>query len=293
MLKFLSLFPCLFERGGLHKGRRLSLSPTRKFVVDYLRYAENVPSQPLVRVCEVRDVNELRRSLPERVGWSAIMIRAYSLLTREHPKLRRVLMSWPWSHLYEHPHEVCRIAVTRTIGDEECLYFHRIERPEDLSLTEIQTAISDAQTKSIDEVPMFAIHQAFCRLPVFLRWPIWWYSMNVSGAWRSAVSGTFGLTTVASMGGTSIHPPTMGNLVISSAPIQEDGKMRITFVYDHRVHDGNTIATALKNFEAILHDEICTELKALQNPDQMRVGWDDLSDALRNATESEQPVQAD
>lgn len=293
MLKFLSLLPTLFERGGLHKGRRISLSPARKFVVDYLRYARNVPSQPLVRVCDVRDVNELRRSLPERIGWSAIMIRAYSLLAQRHPKLRRVLMTWPWNHLYEHPHEVCRVAVTRTIDDEECLYFHRIEQPENLSLPEIQKAISDGQTKSIDEVPIFAVHRAFCRLPAILRRPIWWLSMNVSGAWRSAVSGTFGLTTVASMGGMSIHPPTMGNLVLSSAPIQDDGRMRITFVYDHRVHDGNTIAKALKDFEGILHNEMCGELKALQEGTETRIAWNDLNDALRDAAGSEQPAQAE
>ncbi len=264
MFKFLSLFRRAPEQAGAQAGRRIRLSPTRKFVVEYLRYSAKVPSQPLMRICDFERVAELRKNSSVRIGWSAIFIKAFALMASRDPQLGRCFMSWPRHHLYEHPHQGCRIAVNRTLDGEECLFFYRIERPEDLSLVEIQKLIDHAQNAPVEEFPLFSRYQTFGRMPSLLRRIVWWLSMNTSGSWRASLTGTFGLTTVAALGSTSVHPPTLGNIVLTSGALTSEGTMRVTFVYDHRVHDGGTIAKAIKEFENVINTEILNDVNAYQ-----------------------------
>lgn len=252
-----------FETMGLHRGKRLKLKPSRRFIVDYLHFCKQVPSQPISRICNVENLVALRKKSPQRIGWASIMLKAIATLAESEPELRHSFMKWPWGHLYLHPHQIGYVAVSRNVEEEKLLVFHRIEKPESRSLIEIQESINRAQTQPIEENRLFQFRRKFCRLPWIMRGLVWWFALNLSGSVKTGLTGTVGITSVSLCDATSIHPPTLGNLVITYGPVQSDGSVRITFVYDHRVLDGLTVAEHMQKLEAILNDVISEELRTL------------------------------
>ena len=42
-------------------------------------------------------------------------MRAYGLVGREHPSLRRAYLPYPWPHLYEHPQTECAFLIERDV----------------------------------------------------------------------------------------------------------------------------------------------------------------------------------
>jgi len=261
MFKFLSEFRTIFKDEYVPSGRKIGLSANRRFINDYLKLAAKTPSQPLARLCDLSAVAESRNQRTKRIGWTAIFVKAYAILADRNPELRYLFRSWPWPHLFDPQRQICRIAFSRIIDGEEGVIFYRLVNPHELSLEQIQEQIENAQTAAVEEIPIFSLHHSFCKLPGILRKLVWWMSLNASGATRASLIGTYGFTTVASLGETSIHPPTLGNMVMTTAPMQTDGKLRVTFVYDHRVHDGLKIARALSEFEEILREDIVPELR--------------------------------
>lgn len=255
----------LLEQKGFKTGRRIKLKPSRRFIVDYLHFSKKVPSQPVSRICNVQNIVELRKKSPQRIGWATIMMKAIATLSHSEPELRYSYMKWPWAHLYLHPHQIGYVAVSRVIDEEQLLVFHRIDKPESCSLVEIQESINRAQSQPIEKNRLFQFRSKFCRLPWFFRRMIWWFALNLFGGVKTSLTGTVGITSVAMCGVTSIHPPTLGNLLITYGPIQPDGTIRITFVYDHRVLDGLTVAQHMQKFEAILNDVITEELRGLSD----------------------------
>jgi len=216
-----------------------------------------------VRVCQLVEVAQLRQTVIPRIGWAAIVMKAYAVMAASHPPLRQFFMKWPWAHLYEHPHQVGRVAVSRECDGEDWLFFATVQTPEQKTLPEIQAIIDAAQVEPVDSVPLFRLQRVFSILPTLLRRIVWWGVLNISGGVRAGLTGTAGLTTVAGSGGISVHPPTLGNIVMTYGPLADDGTMRVTFVYDHRIFDGRTIAGYMQEFEAVLKDVIHQELLKL------------------------------
>ena len=256
----------MVEEGGLSAGRWVPLPKSRRFIVDYLHFAKQVPSQSLIRHCNVAEVARLRKETGVRIGWSAVFVKACALLGQRHSVLRRTFMKWPWMHLYEHPHQVGRIAVMCRHDDEDWLNFVRIIEPDHVSLPEIQQQICGGISNPTEATPPFRLQVWFSSLPTVLRRLIWWLTLNVSGSFRVGVAGTFSVTSVSTHGAISVHPPSLGCPVISYGPVDSEGNVRLTFVYDHRQFDGGTIAEFLEEFENILNTSLVRELEALQSP---------------------------
>src|SRR5262249_56072788 len=83
------------------KGIRVPVSPARTMVMEVLHHARKVPSLPLSRDMNVGDVGAARKACG--VTWTALFLRAYGLVSQQHPELRRAWMRWPYQHFYEHP----------------------------------------------------------------------------------------------------------------------------------------------------------------------------------------------
>jgi hypothetical protein len=258
------------EDGGLSAGRWVRLPKSRRFVVDYLHFARQVPSQSVVRHCNIAEVARLRTEAGVRIGWSAVFVKACALLAQGHANLRCTFMRWPWMHLYEHPHQVGRIAVTCRHDGEDWLNFVRLIKPEQMSLPEIQRQICGGVSNPTEATPLFRLQVWFSSLPTMLRRLAWWLMLNVSGSLRVGVAGTFGVTSVSAHGAISIHPPSLGCPVISYGPIDSEGNVRLTFVYDHRQFDGGTIAEFLEEFENILNTSLVRELGTLQTSGDLK-----------------------
>src|SRR5438309_3674132 len=89
------------------KGSRIPLSPARRMVLELLHHARKVPSLPLAKTINVSKLADARSN--GAASWTAIFMRAYGITAQMHPELRRAIIPWPWTHLYEHPHSECAL----------------------------------------------------------------------------------------------------------------------------------------------------------------------------------------
>lgn len=256
----------------LQSGRRMLLPLSRRFIADYLYFTQKVPSQPIARPCNVKQLVALRKQLPQRIGWATIMLKAAALLAESAPELRYAYMKWPWPHLYLHPRQIAYLAASRTVQGQDWLFFHRIECPERCSLIEIQESIDAFRSQPAEKNRLFRMRRSFSRLPWFCRRIAWWCALSLSARLRTSLTGTLGMTSVSQLGATSLNPPTLGNLVVTYGPVSDNGSVQITFVYDHRTLDGGTVARALQKYESILNNEIADELRDLSSRSDLQTG---------------------
>src|SRR5207237_1445277 len=93
------------------KGRSLPLSGPRRFIIDLVHFARQVPSIPVTRTFDVGPLAAPRIAHPDRPSWAVLFMKAYGLVAAAHPPLRRALLTFPWLRLYEHPQTVCALAL--------------------------------------------------------------------------------------------------------------------------------------------------------------------------------------
>jgi hypothetical protein len=273
------------------------LSSSRALVIDILHYARKVPSQAVVRYCDLAPLVAARRmagvkySCPSgfsgvaagascgagfqpasgngggaKISWTILFLRAYALLGAKTPQLRQTYMAWPWPHIYQHDQTACMMAISREHRGEDRLFFGLFRTPEERTLPQLQSRLDVFKTQPIPEVREFKGQRLLSSLPRPLRRLVWWLALHVSGCARVRHLGTFGITTVGSLDAISIHAPTIQTTMLSFGPISADGKVRVTMVYDHRVMDGAQVARCLAELERILCGVVAEEVRALTQP---------------------------
>jgi len=252
-------------------GHWIKLPKSRRLVVDLLKYSKKIPSQPLVRNCNVNELVALRKQTSPKVSWPAMFMKAYAIMSTRHPNLRRLFMPWPWAHLHEHPYTIGRMTVARMHEGEEWVLFYRVVKPETLSLAEMHQQMLEAKNLPVEDVPRFRLQLLVSNFPTYLRRLAWWYCLNVKGYLRATIFGTFGMTTVSSLGGISVHPPSTGATTLTFGPTDPEGNVRVTLCYDHRLLDGAEIARYLRELEEILNGEIADELRSMATPELREV----------------------
>ena len=251
--------------------RRLPVS--RRLVTDLLYFSKRIPHQALTRYCNLTRLCEVKKSVPARVGWAALFLKAYGRLAERHPTLRQSFMPWPFDHIYQHPVNFARLPVSREYNGELCTFFARIPQPENLSLLELQQLILSFKSDQVQEIVNYRRQWKVARLPTLIRRLLWWISLNVSGRIREMRFGTFVITTVSGDGAISIHPPSVVGTTLTYGPVADDGTVRVTLVYDHRLMDGAFVARVLRELEEELNGFLCDELGASNvNPDRSNVG---------------------
>lgn len=246
------------------QGRRIALSPARKMVIEMLRHARRVPSVPVARTMSVAAVNEARRLAAPAPSWTAVFLRAFGLLAKRRPALRRALMPWPRPHLYEHPHSVAALVVEREWQGETVLLGAKIRAPEETPL-----AILDSHLRRFKETPVWEIsdfRQALRigKLPGLLRRFTFWHSLYLAGATRAKRMGTFMVSSYGSLGAEQLHPLSFHTALFTFGPIGPAGDVVVKIVYDHRVMDGAYVARGLEELERLLNTTILGELRAMR-----------------------------
>ena len=217
------------------------------------------------RVCDLASLARLRSALPIRISWSVLFLKAYGLVAAEHSVLRRCYLKWPWPHLYEHPHSVATLVISRPLAGEDRLFWARFTSPETQSLVHLQRTLDQRYLGEPVE-SRFRRQILISRLPTPLRRMLWWTTLNLSGQKRAKRLGTFGLTTLAGEGAEIRRPPSPITTTLSYGPLDESGRMRVTIAYDHRVMDGLEIARALSRLEQVLLGPIAQEAQGLCEP---------------------------
>ena len=143
---------------------------------------------------------------------------------------------------------MANLAISRVHDGEEWLFWGLIRSPERRSLADIQNAIDAFNNEPVDS--QFQKQLKLSQLPTFVRRTVWWWNLNISGEKRGKRLGTFSLTTISGRG-------------LTFGPIDGNGQMKVTLVYDHRLMDGSFVADRLIEFEEQLRGAVLAELRSL------------------------------
>jgi hypothetical protein len=246
------------------KGVRLPLSPARQMIVELMHHARPVPSLPLACKLDVAELAAARESAVPRPSWTAIFLRAYALVSRRNPPLRRALIRYPRPHLYEHPHSVAGILVERVWRGEPVVLGARITAPENRPLALITDVLTRFAEAPVEDVNYFRQWLRIGRLPAVLRRFLFWSTLHVSGFKRAKRLGTFTLSSLGNFGIEQMHPLTPLTSYFTFGPISPTGEVTAKIVYDHHVLDGRCVARCLRDLEQVLHTDLLAELRVLR-----------------------------
>ena len=243
------------------KGVRLSLPPSRRLVVEWLHHAKKIPSLPLKRTMNVASLAKARKFASPRPSWLALFLKAYALVARDRPELRRAYIPWPLPHLYQHPVSECAVLVERDWDDEKAVLAAKIRAPEKQPLSKVDDHMKRFASEPMESISDLRQLMMLARLPFWMRRIIFWNSLYISGRNKSKRFGTFMVSSLGNMGVEQIHPLTPLTTYLSFSPISSDGDVTALIVYDHRVLDGRTVAGALNALEDALNGPILNEVE--------------------------------
>lgn len=248
---------------GSSAGRRLALSLPRRFITDLVHFAQKVPTVPVQRRMALPALVEARRLANPRPSWTALFVKAYALVARQRPELRRAFLSFPWPHLYEHGCSVASVAIERRMGDEDAVLFGKIRYPEERSLAELDALLQELREAPIERIAAFRRAIWLARWPLPIRRLLWWASLNLFGSKRAHYMGTFGISVYAALGAASLHPLSPLTSTLNYGVLDEDGSLDVRVIYDHRVMDGATVARTLADLEQALLGSVLMELRQM------------------------------
>lgn len=242
-------------------GRRLSLSPARRFITDLTSFAMRVPLCTLERTMRLGILVEARREAEQAPGWCSLFTKAYARVAARRPELRQAYIPWPWPHLYEHPINIASVAIERRIGAENAVLFAHLRAPENQPLRVIEAYLRRCKNAPIPSIALFRRALKMGRWPWPARWMLWWYAMNLSGFRRSRYLGTFGVSPVAHLGACSVHLLTPVASALTYGPLDRDGSLVVRLTYDHRILDGCDAARALAEVDELLCSDLLEEVR--------------------------------
>jgi hypothetical protein len=242
------------------RGRRIGLSPARRFICDMMAFSRGVPAVPIERRTNVAPLAAARHRLKQRPGWSSLFIKAYACVAARHPELRRVYMPFPWPHLYEHPINIAAVSVERLFGEEIGVLAAPLLQPENQPLPQLDQHLQDYKTRPLQSCAYFRRIWNLCRFPFLIRRLLWWWGLNSSGRRRSRHFGTFGVSSVGGFGAGLLCVLSPLTTVLSFGPVDQDGNVDVRLTFDHRVLDGAEAARVLAELEQVLSGEILQEV---------------------------------
>jgi hypothetical protein len=243
-------------------GRTIGLSLPRRFVTDLLHFAKQIPSVPMERTMDLADVVAARQTAARHLSWPVIFMKGLAIVAERHPELRRTFLSLPWGRLYEHPFNVGSLGLERDYGEDTGLFFVKISRPERLPLRTLDELVRAHKEAEIDSVDSFRRALWLSQLPLALRRLLWWLGLEVDGRCKAYHFGTFGVSAAASLGAAGLHILSPLATTLNYSRFDEQGRIDVRITYDHRVHDGGTIARALVELERVLKTELLPEILA-------------------------------
>jgi hypothetical protein len=235
------------------KGTRRWVPAHRRMAIDIARAAMTIPSFPLLRRMQLGPIDALRRSSPQRIGWTALFVHAYGGVCCDIPSLRDIYVHWPTPYLYRHPEPIASVTVHRPDGrGNERLIWGRILSPQLRPLSEVQTAIHRFATEPIESI--FSDGLRLERRPALLRRATWWMLTQWCGRKRAKHVGTFSISSLGGQGALNGHHPLVTTSSLAIGPLQANGECDVALICDHRAIDGALAAQALERLEQRLHD---------------------------------------
>ena len=246
-------------RGSYH-----SLSVSRRWMCELVALSRTIPIAALEHRLCLKPLIEARQALPSpHPSWVALFLKAFSLVARNRPCLRRSYFGFPWPHIYEHPSNVAAITVEREWNGEHAIFFDMLPRPETMGIMELHHYLRWLKTEPVENIRPFHRLIRCNRPPLFLRRMIWRYLYSLSGPRRARYIGTFAIN---GGGRHPIRPVTTTGAIGTTlyfGLFDEKGSTDVCLTFDHRVMDGGEVVRTLDELESVLNTDLVLELQAL------------------------------
>jgi hypothetical protein len=169
---------------GSDRGRSLGLPRARRLVLDWLHFCRPAAVIALERRVCFPEVAAARLAAGPRPGWYAVLLKAYGLAAVAVPDLRRSLLTFPYTRVFEHASSTALVTVERELDGFPAVFTYPLRRPEAKSLPEIDAELARLKTVPLDEDRAFRRALTLLRLPRPLRRAVMWLGLNVRGSWR-------------------------------------------------------------------------------------------------------------
>jgi hypothetical protein len=244
-------------------GRSVPLSVPRRFLEDFVHFARKMPLVALTRRMNLAEVVLARKALSPSPYWVLLFAKAFAIVARRRPELRQSYMTLPWSHLFECSESVASIAFERDYHGEPMVMFALVPSPEQKSIAELMRSLDEFRTQPVEEHIQLRRILKIQRLPKLLRRPLWHHALYHSGRIKAQNFGTFGISSVASVGATTVGMASLVTSTLSLGPFDSTGALDVRLDFDHRVYDGVPAAKAMAELERVLCDDIANELRQM------------------------------
>ena len=124
-------------------GRWISLSRSRRLLTDLLHFAGHVPGEGVIGNWNIGSLAKLRIDAAPRIGWAALFMKAYGLVSAENPLLRAILYEVACFHTSISIHEPwARMTVARKHEGEDWVFLRE-------SLARKRTHLSSCSRRSM------------------------------------------------------------------------------------------------------------------------------------------------
>jgi pyruvate/2-oxoglutarate dehydrogenase complex dihydrolipoamide acyltransferase (E2) component len=233
---------------GMSSGRSIRLSPARRFIADLSHAARKMPQGVITRRISIAKAAEARAKGAVKAPWTAIFVKAWAEIAAELPELRQSYVTIPWPRLYQHTTSIASVMVERELDGEKVVLPARIKSPAERSLSEVANEIRQAAEAPVETQKRNRMIMLVSRLPWPLRRFLWWFAFNTPRQ-RAYHAGTFGVSTIGSMGVSIYVPVSPLTTFIGYGPFAADGTVDITVGFDHRTMDGAIVAKAMAMLE--------------------------------------------
>lgn len=240
--------------------RYVRLELPRLWTSDVLYFARKRPIMGGSFTVNVAPLVEARRTARQKVSWAAILVKAIGLVAAEHPELRRAFMPLLRPHLHESPWSVATIVVEREFEGMRGVFFDRIEKPETMSLHEIEARLRGMKTVPVGALGGYRLLIRVTRYPKLLRRLLWRLALYGSGRLRCKYFGTFSVNAIPAKGVATIQATTLLATSFYYGPIDASGGLPLQVFFDHDVVDGMEISRMVSALGSCIRKEILAEL---------------------------------
>jgi hypothetical protein len=245
------------------RGKNIPISPFRGLVIDLMHFTQKVPSVSIDRRMNLAVLAEARSRCFPKPTWTALFIKAYSIVAARDPALRQSYMEFPWPRIYEHPKNIVTLNVSRNVNGENVVLQDQIRSPENRSLPDLDARVRRCKEAPVEEINAYKRVMAVSWLPRFLRRSTIWSTLNIFGRRRCHNMGTFAITSVADRGAGVLNVATVLTTMIHYGLFDDEACLDMRMAFDHRVLDGAQAADALTGMEHALLNEVLHEVRGL------------------------------